>query len=467
MRQDPTPQDLASQVFTTQAAPKDFSAIVLVCVVLASGAAFGMAALAALRHFDLDFGSIHGDLIADRVARSHSATAWWAWCGVAVAAVLVGPLSATLARSLVANWWLMRGLRLIATAALVLGLAAIGQLRPAASTLAFTSHAAVGLIVVAVAAMLAALGARILGGFPHLGARSPRAMPAQPARAFVPLQATPAPRGGGSANLGLPFRRQRQPHALVPGSFSLRRGAIAAFLTLVVLAAVAVLGGASVLLEAAAPGVVRDLAASKLSPAGAPSHARTLVLALLPAAERPPVLRGPVVALAPPPVPAVVPPPVVMAEAKPVEPPAPRQRAISAAVVAESELTFAKGYSRRRAAQLVASMMSPPTIPRLTAPIDINKVRASSLRLTQPQDRRVSRPVADNRFFADQRFVPDSRHGADRRHRASARERDRYADYRYADWNSWDRLERHGRQHARDRGGDNRFARAEPSYRPF
>jgi hypothetical protein len=208
---------------------------------------------------------------------------------------------------------------------------------------------------------------------------------------------------------------------------------------------------------AAAPGAVRGLVAAKLSPAGATGHARTLALALLPAAQRPPVVRAPVIARAPAPAPAVVAAPVEV-EAKPVEPPAPRQRAISAAVVSESELTFAKGYSRRRAAELVASMMSPPTIPRLTAAIDINKVRASSLRMTQPQDRRVNRPVADNRFFADQRFVPDQRHRASR----TARERDRYAD-----WNSWDRRDRHGGQHARDRAGDHRFARTEPSYWPF
>src|SRR5262249_59410291 len=103
---------------------------VVVCVVLASGAAFGMAAQAALQHVALDFGSIHGDLIVNRTASARSAAAWWAWWMVAVAAVFVGPLSAALARTLIANWWLMRGLRLAATAAVVLVLAAIGW-RPA------------------------------------------------------------------------------------------------------------------------------------------------------------------------------------------------------------------------------------------------------------------------------------------------------------------------------------------------
>jgi hypothetical protein len=51
------------------------SAIVAVCVVLASGAAFGTTAQAALHHFALDFGSIHGDLLVGRTASARSATA--------------------------------------------------------------------------------------------------------------------------------------------------------------------------------------------------------------------------------------------------------------------------------------------------------------------------------------------------------------------------------------------------------
>ena len=129
MRQDLTTQMLSG--FARGRAPWGVSSSVVVCVVLASGAAFGVAAQAALYHFALDLGSIHGDLIVDRTASARSATAWWAWWLAAVAAFFVGPASATLARTLIANWWLMRGLRLAATAVVVLGLAAIGGLRPA------------------------------------------------------------------------------------------------------------------------------------------------------------------------------------------------------------------------------------------------------------------------------------------------------------------------------------------------
>src|SRR5262249_19283037 len=146
MRQDFTSQK--SSGFTRRRAPASVSSIVVVCIVLASGAAFGIAAQAALHHVALDLGSIHGDMLVGRTASAPSTAAWWAWWTVAVGAVFVGPLSAALARALVANWWLMRGLRLAATAAVVLGLAAIGGLRPAHSTLGPTTHTALGLVVV-------------------------------------------------------------------------------------------------------------------------------------------------------------------------------------------------------------------------------------------------------------------------------------------------------------------------------
>ena len=101
-------QDLATRDFTRRLAANGVSVSVLVCVVLMSGAVFGMAAQTALQHLGLDLGSIHNDLIADRVAKSRSAMAWWAWWMVAVAAVFVGPLSVALTRTLVANWWLLR-----------------------------------------------------------------------------------------------------------------------------------------------------------------------------------------------------------------------------------------------------------------------------------------------------------------------------------------------------------------------
>ena len=447
------------------------SASVVVCIVLASGAAFGMAAHAALHHFALDFGSIHGDLIADRTATARSATAWWAWWLVAAAAFFVGPLSAALTRTLMANWWRMRGLRLTATAAVVLVLAAIGGLRPAASTLAVTTHAAVSLLVVAGSTLLAGLGACLLGGI------GPKAAPIAtrgPAYTnFVPLPLAQPSRGGGSVKSGLPLRRFRQWNALVPGSFSVGRLAFAAVLALFILAAVSALGSMSVLLNSVAPDAVRHLAASNMRSAGATGQARALALALLPVEERRRVVMPPVAMLDAPPL-------------KPVEPPEPpelRQRAITASVgygaptLLESDLTFTKGYSRRRAAQLVANMTSPPTIPQLTAPISIKKIRAASLRFTQ-QDHRVNRSVADNRFWADNRSWGDNHSWGDNRSLADNRQRNtrnsrqqsRYADrqpgYSDYDYNGSDRHNRRDRRHARDRFGDS-FARAEPPSRRF
>jgi hypothetical protein len=427
-------------------APKSVSAGVLVCVVLTSGAMFGMAAQAALQHFGLDFGSIHSDLIADRVAKSRSAVAWWGWWLAALMAFFVGPLSVALTRTLVANWWLLRGLRLLASAAFVLGLAAVGQLRPGPTTLGFTATAAAGLLVVTVSTLLAALGTHVLGGFPRNGVPARNLKPIRgrrPISTFSPLRAALPLRGGGSASSGVPFLGFRRPHALAPGSLSIGRLAVAAVLAVVVFAAVSVLGGTTVLLGSIAPSELRELVASKTPPAGAANRARTMVLALLPAdEERPRVLVAA----------AVIPvAPVILVVPEPVEPPALRQRVISAAVrssgtaLSESDLTFTKGYSRRRAVQLAANMTSLPSIPQLTAAINIKKIRTASLRLTP--DRRVPRSAAEYRH----RTAKD------------ARRHDRYADYNPHHI----RHGRHERRRFRDRYGDNRFARAEPPYRRF
>jgi hypothetical protein len=427
-------------------------------VVLAAGAGFGTAAQAALEHLGLDFASIHNDLIAGHAARMRSALAWWCWCMVPLGAFFVGPSSAALTRTVVANWWRLRAVRLCVTAGAVLGLAAIGQLRPAPSTFAFTTNAALGLLVVVGSTLLAALGARVLGS---LSATAGPARMRNPDRPFAPLPAAPSWRGGGSAVAGLPFLRFRERHPLAPGPFSLGRLALVAGLALVVFAGVSALGGATALLNSAAPGVVRTLAASWLPPPD--SRARTVALALLPVEPPRRVVMPPVALLD-------VPPP------KPVESPEPRQRAISASVgyggpaIAESELTFTKGYSRRRAAQLAANMTSLPTIPQLTAAINIKKIRAASLRFTQ--DRRVNRTVADNRYSVDNRFLADNRQSAGNRSRAArqARGQKSYVDRqaRYSDYNNvYDRHGRHDRRRARDRYGDSRFARAEPAYRRF
>jgi hypothetical protein len=458
MRQDFTSQNFAS--LARARAPKGVSAVIVVCVVLASGAVFGLAAQAALHHFALDFGSIRDELIVGRTASARAAVAWWAWCAVAGAAVLVGPWSAALARTLIANWWLLRGLRLAATAAVVLGLAAIGGLQPAPLTLASTTNAALGLLVVAVSTLLAVLGAYFLGGF---------ASELASLRAQVPASgrlAVAAPsRGGGSIRSGLPFLLFRQRNVLIPGPLSGARLALAAGLAVVVFAAVSALGGAAVLVDSLSPGAARGLAAAHMPSAGAASHAGALVLALLPVDEHRRVVMPPVAMLDAPPLKPIEPP----------EPPEPRQRAITASVsspIPESELTFAKGYSRRRAAQLVANMTSPPSIPALTAAINITKIRAASLRFT-PQERRVSRPAADNRSWGDSRDNRswtdnrDNRQRSTRHARGQSRSADRHARYADYDYGGRERYSRQDRRRAYERYGDNRFARADALYRRF
>src|SRR5262245_1292357 len=374
-------EDFTARDFTSRPALRGVSPNVLVCVVLTSGAVFGMAALAALQHFGLDLGTIHGDLIAGHTAKPRSVVAWWAWWLLPVAAFLVGPASAALTRAVVANWWRMRALRMCTAAAAIVGLAAVGQLRPAPSLFAFTTNAALGLMVVIASTLLATLGAGLLGGVPCVplrmrvwAERLAPARPDRPLRGFTPFPFVPGP-GGGSANAGLALRRFRRWNALAPGSFSFARLGIAGILALVVLAAAAALGGAAVVLHAIAPGTVRQFVAAHLPSVDSGGHVRRVVLALLPVEPRTRVVMPPVALLdAPPP--------------KPVERPEPRQRAITAAAtygptLAESELTFTKGYARRRAAQLAANMTSPLSIPQLTAAINIKKVRAASLRFTQ------------------------------------------------------------------------------------
>ncbi len=462
-------QDFPTRDFTSQPAPRGVAPSVLLCVALAAGAAFGTAMQAALAHVGLDFASIHNDLIAGHAARWRSALAWWCWCMVPIGAFCVGPASAALTRSVVANWWRLRALRLCVTAVAVVGLAVIGQLPPVPSTLTFTTNAALGLMVVVGSALLAAWGARVRGSLAASAGPAPMWIADRP---FAPLAAAPQWRGGGSSVAGLPLLRFRERHPLAPGPFSFRRLAVVAVLGFVVFAGVSALGGVSALIDAGAPKAIHELAAAWLPPEE--SRARTVVLALLPTELRRPVVMPQVALLdAPPP--------------KPVEPPEPRQRAISVSVgyggpISESELTFTKGYSRRRAAQLAANMTSLPTIPQLTAAINIKKIRAASLRFTQ--ERRVTRSVADNRSVAD------DRRGADKRHRAARRDREqtRYAEYNsysrsnsynsynnyngfnsYNNYNGFNGPNRYSRQEGRHRGreryGDSRFARADQPYR--
>jgi hypothetical protein len=438
-------QDVGARLVT-----KTLSGSMFLCIALMSGAIVGMVAQTTLRHFGLDLGSVRGDLIVDRVAQSRSALAWWAWWFVPVVAFFVGPFSVALARVLVANWWLMRGPRLLATAAFVLALAAIGQLRPAASALDIAARTGIGLLVVTLSALLAALGAQMAHSAAWRGARTParaaapvrRQEPARQSqavrrRSVTPVLAAP-PLRGGSANAGLPLLRYRQPHALAPGSRSIGRWARVAVAALVMIAVVSVVGGATVLVEQVAPVGIRELVASFASPVGVAGRARTLVMALLPAEEKPRAVVARVARVAPPP---PVPPPI--------QPPEPRQRALSAEVVgyagpaiSESELTFAKGYSLRHPERLAANIALPAPTSKINATIDLKKIQVASLSITHL--RRAPRHVvySHQRIHKPSRAhnpdTVDDRHPGRTRHRA----RDRYGRDSYAGVEPHDRVAR-------------------------
>jgi hypothetical protein len=313
----------------TTAYTKAVSSSVLVCVTLISGTLFGMAAQSALLHLGLDFGSVRDDLLvgpmASHGAHSRPALAWWAWWLVPLAAFFVGPLSVAITRWLVANWWLFRAARFVATATVILMLAAIGELLPAATTLDVRSGAAVSMLIAVGSALLAWLGARIFGASGRKPARSPVRAPerrrmAGPPPEHIRLRVSPpipAPvpwHGGGSAAAGAPFVRVRQRHALV-ARFTLPRLAVVAVLALAVSVGVAAVSGVTVLVEHATPGALRNLAARGGLPVEAPTRVAEAAAA------------APVAVLRP----------------------EPTGMVIDGVLVPESELTFAKGYLKRQA----------------------------------------------------------------------------------------------------------------------
>src|SRR5262249_2048723 len=83
---------------------------VLICVVIAGGAAFGTAAQILLESIGFGFDSIRNDALAHRAATPHFALAWWAWWLSALGAFLVGPLCAAATRAIVAGCRLMPAL---------------------------------------------------------------------------------------------------------------------------------------------------------------------------------------------------------------------------------------------------------------------------------------------------------------------------------------------------------------------
>jgi hypothetical protein len=297
-------QRLHKQASKAPSGSKALSGSVLVCIALASGAIFAMAAQATLLHLGLDVGRIRDGFVAAPAAHSRSALAWWAWWSMPLAAFGVGPLSVALARWVAANWWLFRGARLVLSAALILALGVIGELPPAAATLDVRAGAAVALLVASLSALLAWLGHVVLG------ARRPLARPVRPVAARVaPVLAAVPWRGGGSAGAGAPFRRTRFPLARLAG---------AAVLGLAVFAAVGAVGGVNVLVDQSMPPSMRERVVRE-APPRAPAAA---------VASRDGIA-GPAASMAAAAVTA--------------------GRVVDALVIPESELTFAKGYKRRAA----------------------------------------------------------------------------------------------------------------------
>src|SRR4029077_4132554 len=75
----PSPS-LSTGLHAAGPSPSGPAAIILICLVMASGAAFGIAAQILLQRLGLDFDSIRSDVLAHRAAALHFALAWWAWC---------------------------------------------------------------------------------------------------------------------------------------------------------------------------------------------------------------------------------------------------------------------------------------------------------------------------------------------------------------------------------------------------
>lgn len=410
--------------------PKAGSSSVLVCVALISGALFGMAAQSGLLHLGLDLGSVRDDLFVGQIAahgtHSRPALAWWAWWLMPLAAFFVGPLSVAITRWLITNWWLFRAARFIAAATVVLMLAAIGELPPAATTLDVRSGAAASMLVAVGSALLAWLGARIFGASGREPARSPvpaaaaRRRPVGPPPDHIRFRVSPpipAPvpwRGGGSADAGAPFVRVRQRHSLV-ARFTLARLAVVAVFALVVFAGVAAVSGVTVLVEHATPGALRQLAARGGLPVEAPPSAAQAGLA---------------------------------ATAPAVIAPEPTGMVIDGVMVPESELTFAKGYVKRRATIAAAIAAAQ----RESARIVMAAEKAEDKR---PKHVAALRPVQYGHTRRHVAYVHHAeRHGhARRRYIGERNESPRRPPYRAHD-------------PRRTRGHD-RYARLEPHYRRF
>lgn len=328
----------------SQGMTKGGSGTALVWVVLASGALFGVAAQALLGHFGLDPSSIRTDLATGQAAPFRLALAWWAWWIVAMLAFRVGRLSAALTRFTVANRRPFRDVRLLLSAVVVLG--AVGQLPAARPDLGGTTDAAMSLGILALAAALAALGARSGPARRPTGAPAIRTW-AWRSRASNPAGSLPPVRHGGSVNAGLPSPGMRHRASLAGASTGFGRRALAATAIGIAVAAGSALGAAAVVLQQMSPQAVRETVASKGAVTGSvrsPTETRPARSSETVGAARD----------------ASVPLPPL-----PVRRPTAVAGAFAMATPDESELTFAKGYARRRAALDAAGITpaKPPTKP--------------------------------------------------------------------------------------------------------
>jgi len=383
-------------------------------VALTSGALLGMAAQTALRYVGLDLASVHGELIVSGAARP--ALASWVWWFLAIAAFFAGPLSVMLTRRFLADRRLFRGPRLLAWVALVLGIVTLAYLSPSSLGMKSAPH---GVLVVALSALLAAVGARLA-----YAAEAGRSSEAQIGRdrAAAPFPIF-RPDRGGSVNPGLPMRPRRSvmPRARYAAGF-----ALAAVAPIVVLSAVSTFSGAVVMRELLAPVAIREVPLRQAKAQPQLPAPRTEVLALAEPEGADP--RAAVAAIRPEPVRAAPPPmrqPVVRvaAQANPRVP------------MSASELTFAKGYAKRRAAlQAAKTAQAPPTPEIKSAAKSASRTAALAKRHGQSHRRGTyARHGGYQRFAAYDRYTGSQRYAGHGRDRGRGRDGgyDRYAHY---DW---------------------------------
>ena len=338
----------------SQGVAKGGSGTAIVWVVLASGALFGVAAQALLGHFGLDPSSIRTDLATGQAAPFRLALAWWAWWIVAMLALHVGRLSAALTRFLIANRRLIRDLWLLLSAGVVL--AAVGQLPAARPDLGGTTDAAMGLGILALAAALAALGARSGPARRRTGAPAMRTW-AWRSRALSPFGSLSPVLHDGSVNAGLPSPGMRHRPSLAGASTGFGRRTLAATAIGIAVAAVSALGAAAVVLQQTSPQAVRETVASKGAVTGSVRSSTETRPAR--SSETVGAARDASVPLPPP----------------PARQPAAVAGAFAMATPDEGELTFAKGYARRRAALEAAGIV--PTKPPIKIIPEARRRRAA------------------------------------------------------------------------------------------